>query len=157
VKVPRREAEAQEELAIERYDGAVWLLGEIRQALEPFNTEGELTSSQQARQTIETAAELLMSLNVPEVTAFAQKQVLSYLDELVAPLEWLEQTLAPWREGLDAKTEATIVWAWQHHQVLELAAGEGFPAPLQEVVKAFWEVLELFHRSSSLTEALHRS
>ena len=155
VKVPHPEAEAQEEQAIERYDVAVWLLGEIRQALAPFNTEGELTSSQQVRQTIETAAELLRSLHVPEVTAFAQAQVLSYLDELVAPLEWLEQTLAPWREELDAETEAAIVWAWQHRQVLELAAGEGFPAPLQEVVKAFWEVLELFHRSSNLTEALH--
>lgn len=32
--------------------------------------------------------------------------------------------------------------------------GEGFPEPLQGVVKAFWEVLELFHRSSSLAEAL---
>jgi len=35
-----------------------------------------------------------------------------------------------------------------------LEAGEGFPTSLQPVERAFWEVLSLFHRSSSLAESL---
>jgi hypothetical protein len=155
VKMPRREAEAQAEQAIDHYEGLVWLLAEIRQALEPFDANGHLASAQQARQTLEVAAELLVSLNVPEVIAFAQRQLLGHLDELLAPLEWLEQTLRPWREALDAETEALIVWAWQHRQGLALEAGQGFPEPLRGVVIAFWQTLNLFHRSSSLAESLH--
>lgn len=155
VKVPCSEAEAQEDQAIDHYERWVWLFDEVRQALEPFNVEGELSSSQQARQTLETAAELLISLNIPEVTTFAQKQVLNHLDEFLAPLEWLEQTLAPWREDLDLKTESLIVWAWKHRRVLSLEAGQDFPEHLQAVLRAFWETLELFHRSSSLAESLH--
>ena len=155
VKVPRDEAEAQEEQAIDHYDWWVWLFGEVRQALEPFNTEGELASAKKARQTIETATELLTSLNIPEVSDFAQRKVLDHLEELLAPLEWLEQTLAPWRKNLDPQTEASIVWAWKNRQILGLEAAQDLPESLQAVVSAFWETLELFHRSSSLAESLH--
>jgi nucleotide-binding universal stress UspA family protein len=155
VNVSRAEAEEQARQAIEHFDAWQWLFQEVRQALEPFNARGELTSARQARQTLQTAAELLMSLNLPEVTAFAQKQLLGHLDELVAPLEWLEQALAPWRQHLEPQIEAAIIWAWRHRQVLGLEAGQGFDQALKPVVCAFWERLELFHRSSSLAEALH--
>lgn len=79
----------------------------------------------------------------------------SFLVLHLAPLRWLEQTLACWREGLDEETETLILWAWQHQQTLGLTAGEGSPPALQPVVRAFWEALSLFHRSSSLAESLH--
>jgi nucleotide-binding universal stress UspA family protein len=109
LNVTPSQAEAQARQAIDHYDGWAWLFSEVRQALEPFNIRGELASAQQARQTLETAAELLMSLNIPEVTTFAQKHILGHLDELLAPLEWLEQSLAPWRQNLDPQTEAAII------------------------------------------------
>jgi hypothetical protein len=78
-----------------------------------------------------------------------------HLPALLAPLAWLEQTLAPYRHDLDPATEATILWAWRHRQALALAPGDGFPAHLQATVRAFWTALSFFHRSSSLAEALH--
>lgn len=154
VKVPRPQAEAQECQAIATYDGWNWLIQEVRQALEPLTSEGRLTTVAAARATVEAAAELMMELNHQEITAFAQK-LLDHLEELLAPLAWLEESLAPWRQGLDAATEALIGWAWQHREGLNLEAGEGFPVSLQPVVRAFWEVFSLFHRSSSLAESLH--
>jgi hypothetical protein len=154
VTVPRPQAEVQEQQAIATYDTWDWLLKEVRQALEPITPEGRLTTVVEARATVETAAELLLELKHKAITAFARK-LLKHLEELLAPLVWLEECLAPWRQELDATTEACIVWAWQQRQALHLEAGEGFPTALQPVVRAFWEALSLFHRSSSLAEALH--
>jgi hypothetical protein len=155
VKVAYSEAAVKASQAIDNYDALVWLLEEIRQALEPFNGRGELTSAQRVRETLETAVELLRALNIPDVTNFAQKEILAHLDELLAPLVWLEQMLAPWRKNLDAETEAFIIWAWKYRRALGLEVGRDFPEHLQAVVCAFWEILELFHRSSSLAESLH--
>lgn len=126
----------------------------MRQALEPITPEGRLTDVSEARKTVETAAQLLMALNHPEITSFAQK-LLDHLEELIAPLAWLEQSLKTCRDQLDPATETLIVWAWQHRHSLALGAGEGFPASLRPLVQAFWEAFSLFHRSSSLAEALH--
>ncbi len=154
VQVPRAQAEAQEVQAIAIYDGFVWLWGEIRQALEPITADGHLARVTQVRATVETAIELLLALNQPDITTLAHK-LLERLDEVLSPLVWLEQALAPWRRNLDPATETLIVWAWRHRQTLALAPGEGFPVALQPVVLAFWEALSLFHRSSSLAESLH--
>ena len=154
VKVPRAQAEAQEQQAIAIYDGWQWLIGEVRQALEPLTPEGQLNRVAEAQATLETAITLMRELGHEAVTSSAQ-QLQAHLEELLAPLVWLEEQLAPWQEGLDEATEALIGWAWQHREALELEAGDGFPAPLQPVVQAFWEALSLFHRSSSLAEALH--
>ena len=154
VKIGRSQAEAQEEQAIRHLDLWTWLFQEIRQALEPFNEQGQLTSAEGARQTLQTAICLLKSLENSVITTFADEFVKS-LDDLLAPLIWLEQALAPWRKNLDPETEALIVWAWQHRQSLDLEAGQGFPPNLQAIVMAFWEILALFHRSSSLAECLH--
>jgi hypothetical protein len=148
------EAEAEEREAISTYDLWVWLIGEVRQALEPITPQGRLTNVAEAKETVQTAAQLLMALNHKEVGAFAQK-LLDRLEALINPLTWLEKSLNPWREGLDAATETLIVWAWQNRHTLALEAGEGFPASLRPLVRAFWDVLEMFHRSSSLAEALH--
>lgn len=152
--LPRAQAEQQEERAIALYDLWVWLVGEVRQALEPLSPQGGLPKVAQARATVQTAAELLLALKNAQVMAFAH-HLQEHLEALLAPLTWLEEHLAPWREGLEAHIEALIVWAWQHQNALALQPGEGFPASLQPVVRAFWEGLSLFHRSSSLAEALH--
>jgi len=154
VKVPRPEAEAQERQAIATYDGWQWLLREVRQALEPLTPEGRLNPVAQARATLETAIELMQELGHEAVTAFAH-HLQAHLEDLLAPLIWLEEQLAPWRAGLDEATEALIGWAWQHRQALGLEAGDGFPASLRPVVQAFWAAFSLFHRASSLAEALH--
>src|SRR3972149_1772249 len=153
-KVALPQAEAEERQAIERLDAWEWLFHEIRQAIEPVSAQGQITSSQQARQTLEVALELLGTLNHESVQNFAD-QLREKLDELLAPLAWLEHSLAPWREGLDPPSEAFIVWAWQHQKELGIPADQALPADNTTRVAAFWEALSLFHRSSSLAESLH--
>jgi len=154
VTVPLPEAAAQEAQALTTYDLFVWLLGEVRQALEPRNANGCLTAVGAARSTVETALELLTSLPQAAIQALVQ-QLRTHLAALLAPLAWLEQTLAPYRQDLDPATETLILWAWQHRQALALAPGAGFPAHLQATVQAFWTALSFFQRSSSLAESLH--
>ncbi len=154
VNVPRPQAEAQEEQAIATYDNWAWLLQEVRQALEPLTATGRLNGVAEARATLETAIALMQELDHEAVTTFAS-HLQAHLEELLAPLAWLEAQLAPWREEVDEATATLIGWAWQHRQALGLKAGEGFPPSLQPVVQAFWEAFSLFHRSSSLAEALH--
>jgi hypothetical protein len=98
--------------------------------------------------------QLLQELGHPQVSTFAQK-LLARVEELVAPLAWLEQSLADWRKELDADTETFIGWAWLHRQTLAVDVAQDFPASLQPVAQAFWEILSLFHRSSSLAESFH--
>jgi hypothetical protein len=123
VKVELPQAEAEAHQAIEQLDAWEWLFHEIRQAIEPINTEGQIASSRQARQSVETALELLNTLNNETVQAFTN-QLAEKLDELVAPLEWLEQALAPWRAGLKPDLEAWIIWAWKHQKELEITLAE---------------------------------
>jgi hypothetical protein len=153
-KVSHVQAQQLESRAIECYDTWCWLFDELRQALQPFNARGELASSEEARQTLETVAVLLKSMDVSKVRSFARLKVLGHLEELIAPLAWLEETLAPYRIGLDAETEAFIVWAWHHRHSLNIDVDDLTDVPA-DVVRAFWSALELFHRASSLAESLH--
>jgi hypothetical protein len=154
VKVALPEAETQEGQAIQHLDIWEWLAREIRQALEPFDQQGSMASSLQARQTILTALELLETLNNASVREFTH-QLTEKLDDLLAPIEWLEQALALWREGLPPETEQLILWAWQNQKELGISCEQVLPAPYQDTVCAFWNAFSLFHRSSSLAESLH--
>jgi len=154
IKVPLPQAEIEEAHAIETFDNYCWLLSEIRQALEPITPESRIISVVETKATIETAVELLKELNHPDITAFAD-DLQEKTDELIAPLEWLEQQLAPVRRDLDVGTETFIIWAWQHRQDLSLNIAADFPEDLQPIAYAVWEALSLFHRSSSLAESLH--
>lgn len=151
VRVPLPQAEAEEAQALETYDLWCWLLQEIRQALEPITHE-RLVSLAETKATLTTAVALLKELNHPDITAFAD-DLQQKLPELLAPLEWLEQQLAPILQNLDQKTQSLILWAWQQRQELDLRSD--FPPALQPTVQAAWEALSLFHRSSSLAESLH--
>lgn len=154
VDVSLAEATEAEASAIDTYDAGYWLWREARRALEPIDERGQLTTTQAARETVEAAMELLQELGREDLTEFAQ-DLLDNLDDLVAPLTWLEECLAPWRQQVTAETEALILWAWQQRHALDLEPGAGFPAAQQPVVQAYWEILALFHRSSSLAESLH--
>jgi hypothetical protein len=153
-KVSYAEAQQLESQAIENYDTWCWLFDEMRQALGPFDGQGNLTSPREARQTLETVAELLKSLDVTKARSFARWQILGHLQELIAPLVWLEQTLAPYRVNLDPSTEAFILWTWQHRRALHIDVEDLAEVPA-DMAHAFWATLELFHRASSLAESLH--
>jgi hypothetical protein len=153
-KVALPQAEAEEQKAIAQLDAWEWLFHEIRQAIEPITPKGLIASGTQTRQTVETALGLLNTLDNPTIQSFTN-QLSEKLDELLAPLDWLEQALAPWREGLDPELEAFIIWAWKYQKELGISVEQVLSASQQDLVTAFWNALSLFHRSSSLAESLH--
>jgi hypothetical protein len=152
------EAQEYQQQTINRYDWFMWLHGEIRQALEPWTSTDILISTQQARETIQTAIVLLKELGDANINAYAKK-LAKHEDELLSPLVWLEQQLAPYRQSLDSSMEAAIIWAYRHWEELEESGMEnpyeGFPPELRPVIEAFWQALSTFHRSSSLAESIH--
>jgi hypothetical protein len=154
IKVPLPQAEIEEAQAIQVFDHWCWLLGEVRLALEPITPTCRIVSVAETQATIETAIELLKALARSDITAFAE-DLQEKLPELMAPLEWLEQHLTPLLDGLDADTQAFIVWAWQRRHELNLDIDTDIPEGLRSVVRAVWDTLGLFHRSSSLAESLH--
>jgi hypothetical protein len=154
VKTPLPEAEAAEAQAIATLDAWTWLLGEARQALEPFTPAGGIVLVAEAQATLETAIGLLKELGHRDSTAFAD-DLREKLPQLLAPLEWLEQQLTPVLQGLDAGTQAFILWTWRHRQELNLDIATDIPEDLRAVASAAWDILGWFHRSSSLAESLH--
>ncbi len=154
VKVARPEAEAHADRALAAYDQWVWLTQEIRQALEPFNPAGEFQPVAQARATLEAALQLLPLFDRADVAAFTQT-LQRHLDDLLAPLTWLAEHLQPVLAHLDAPTQAFLVWAWRHRQTFAFDPHRDVPPPLQPLAHRVWETLALWHRSSSLAEALH--
>lgn len=155
VKVELPQAEIEEQQAIETLDAWTWLLQEMRQALEPIHHQtGCIASTQLARQTLLTALELLKTIHNDAIQNFVEPFA-EKLDQLLSPLEWLEQALAPWRVGVDPKLEAFMIWAWKHQKELGITVEQVLPADQLDLVTAFWNALSLFHRSSSLAESLH--
>lgn len=150
VDLTAEEACQQEAQAIATYDNFCWLLAEVRQALEPITAFHRLQDPLQAQQTLVTAIELIQILPGKSSTAFAQ-QLQTHLDELLAPLHWLHETLASWRRNIPADLEAWILASWRNG----LHSLETIPAQWQRTATAIWEALALFHRSSSLAESLH--
>jgi Arc/MetJ family transcription regulator len=153
-KLELSQAEAEEQEAIAQLDAWEWLSHEIRLALEPITPQGLIASSQAARQTLETAIALLKTLENATIQGFTEP-LSEKLDELIAPLEWLQQALAAWREGVPAELEAYIVWAWKHQKELNLTIEQVLRSSQQDLVSAYWNALSLFHRSSSLAESFH--
>jgi hypothetical protein len=152
--LPLLQAEREEAQAIATFDQWCWLLGEIRQALEPLTPADTLVPAAQAQATLETAIALLKELAHADITAFADA-LQHKLPQLLAPLVWLEQQLTPLLADLEAPTQAFVLWAWQQRGALDLDSEADFPQPLRAVVRAVGDSLELFHRSSSLAESLH--
>jgi uncharacterized protein (DUF2267 family) len=150
VELSAAEALQKETQAIATYDNFCWLLAEVHQALEPISNQHHLQDPQQAQQTLETAIELFQSLPGKKLADFAQ-QLQDYLDELLAPLRWLQETLAPWCQNLPADLEAWILASWRNG----LHPLETIPTRWQRNATAIWDALALFHRSSSLAESLH--
>jgi len=132
VQTPLSQAEVQEAQAVATFDAWCWLLGEIRQALEPITPAGRLVSVADTQATKE--------LGHPQITAFAD-DLQEKLPQLLAPLEWLEQQLRPVLQGVDQETQAFILWAWQHRQELNLDMAADIPQELQAVVRVIWDIL----------------
>jgi hypothetical protein len=154
IKTPLAQAEVEEAQAIETFDIWTWLLGEIRQALEPVSPDCELVSAAGARATLETAIELIESVGRSDLSNFA-KSLRKKLDELLSPLEWLEHNLAPVFKDMDAESRRFILWARQNREALNFNLETDVPEALTAAARNAWDILELFHRSSSLAESLH--
>ena len=150
VELSAAEALQKENQAITTYDHFCWLLAEIQQALEPITNLHRLQVPYQAQQTLETAIELIQILPGKKLADFAQ-QLQDQLDELLAPLRWLDETLTPWCQNLPADLEAWILASWRN----SFQRLETIPAQWQRTAAAIWDALALFHRSSSLAESLH--
>jgi hypothetical protein len=150
VDLTAAEAQQQETQAIATYENFCWLLTEVHQALEPITNFRGLQDPLQAQQTLETAIELIHTLPGNSLSDFAQ-QLQDHLDELLAPLHWLYETLAPWRRNLPADLEAWILASWRNG----IQRLETVPAQWRRTAAAIWDAFALFHRSSSLAESLH--
>jgi hypothetical protein len=150
----RAEAETAESQAVQQVDAWQWLYAELRQALAPLTPQGSLQPVAVAQATAEAALALLKEVGQTAITAYAN-QVAEQLPALLAPLAALHQQLAACCQQLGAETAAFVGWAWQHRQALALTIERDFPAPLQPLVRTFWSALALYHRASSLAEALH--
>lgn len=155
-KLSLAEAETQETAAVETLDLWLWLLGEIRLALEPITPNGHIADPTLAQETISLATALLRQLERDDVTAFANK-IDKHLEALVAPLVQLESRLADARSTLSPNDEALITWLWQHQQEIEPDSSwlAWLPDPLQPIADCFGQALRLFHRASSLAESIH--
>lgn len=153
-KMEFAQALAEEASAIALHDQWNWLLQQTRQALEPFSPENTLQSSENARATLVAAAELFKTLDNADITAFAE-HLLEKLDELVAPLAWLEAALMPLLSQMTTQQQAFLLWAWQNRQTQSLDIEIHFPKHLQTLVSMCCTILGSFHRSSSLAESLH--
>jgi len=153
-QVPLPQAEVEETKAIGLFDNWCWLLSEVRLALKPITPTYHIVSVADTKATVATAVELLKELDHPAVMALADN-LREKLPELLAPLEWLEQQLTPMLKNLDADAQAFIIWTWQHRQELNLNIDTDIPEALRSVVRTAWDILALFHRSSSLAESLH--
>jgi hypothetical protein len=154
IKVPLPQAEVEEAQAVEIFDLWCWLLGEIRQALEPITPAYHVVSVAETQATLETALELLKELEHSGITSFVD-DFQDKISELLAPLEWLEQQLTPVFKNLDADSLAFIIWVCQHRQALNLDIETDIPEMLRSIVCTVQDTMDLFHRSSSLAESLH--
>jgi hypothetical protein len=150
-----RQAQQREEEAIEHYDSFVWLLREIRRSLDPWQRGYRLTSSSDSRDTIQTALRLMMNEIVDLRARRFACDTSAHINDLISPLQWLEDQLEPLRSQLDTETEAAIIWSFRHRDELCMEARDGFPQELGSLVEEYWRVLGLFHRSSSLAESFH--
>jgi hypothetical protein len=144
------EAAQKEDQALETHDDFCWLLSEIRQALEPIRADYSIQDPQQARGVLETALALLADLPGKKLALFVDK-LHNHMDELLAPLVWLHERLAPWLRHLPPEMASWIVASRQHDHC-QLA---DLPPQWHKTATAIWDALALFHRSSSLAEALH--
>jgi len=147
-------AEEMETTSIETLDLWLWLLQEVRLALEPITPLGQICSSPVARSNIEAAIALMDELGREDISKFAQK-LHNYLDDLMAPLVELENRLAAVRATLSDEDEKLITFIWQQRQELTSPWTEMFPKAWQATVQAFDKALSLFHRASSLAESIY--
>jgi hypothetical protein len=154
IKVPLPQAQVEEAKALEIFDLWCWLLSEMRLALEPITPAYGIASGVETQATLETAIELLRQLDHSGITAFAD-DLQEKLPELLAPLQWLEQQLKPLLNGLKADTHTFIIWAWQNRHEWDFNPDADVPDTLRPLMCAVWDILSLFHRSSSLAESLH--
>ena len=154
IDVSLNQAEIDEEQAIYLFDCWCWLLSEARQVLEPITPSHAIVSVIHTEETLETAIALLNELDQPQITAFAD-DLARKMTELLSPLAWLEDHLAPQLAPLDTQTQAFLIWTWQQRHSLAIDIEADIPERLQPVAHAVWESLDLFHRSSSLAESLH--
>lgn len=145
--------------AIRRSDDYCWLVGVVRETLEPLDARsGRLHAASWSRPQLGAVASLLREMTDPRVAKVAGRLERA-TDELVAYQDELAKQVAPWIAQVGEETVALIGWAWRHRQALGLTtlgeAAAAFPVDQQEAVKAIWAILDRVHRGSSLVECIN--
>lgn len=157
VSVPDAVAASQD--AIHRYDAYAWLVGVVRETLDPVDARsGRLRQAPESRQELAAVVALLREEADPLVTKAAGRLERA-IDDLVAYQDRLGAEVAPWLAQVGEEVGALIGWAWRHRQALGLTtpdtAALAFPVPQREAVQAIWAALERIHRGSSLVECIN--
>lgn len=153
------DAVAASAVAIQRSDDYAWLVGQVRETLEPVDARtGRLHAADGSRQELLAVASLLREWGDEPVTKIAGRLERAVPD-LVAYQEVLAQHCAPWVAQVGEATVALIAWAWRHRQGLGLttpaAVAAAFPGDQQPAVDALWAILDGVHRGSSLVECVN--
>lgn len=151
---PIQAAEMAEQEKIEQLDLWLWLLGEVRQALDPITHHQQLQSPHSARDTLETAIDLMAELKRADIDKFRLK-LSKYLDALLAPLAQLNRRLAHLCANMSPEQEAEIIWACQYRQQFTVSWSELLSPALHPIAHQFERAFSLFHRASSLAESIH--
>jgi hypothetical protein len=152
--LPVEEAQSQAETAHQQFHLFAWLLDELCQTLGCTQFNGTLRDPAITAEEFDLLVTWMESLSDPDVRGFAHN-LQRLRNQLLAPLQELTHSLAPWRANLDPEWEALIIWAFQHRQSAHIQLERDFPADLWDTVRAFWFALDHLHRASSHVEAFH--
>jgi hypothetical protein len=136
------------------YDAWSWLFRELRHTCQLTQPSGRLFQLEPLRQSLAAILDLMVSLQVPAITTFAN-HLLELRDLILAPFVSLEQALAPWRSRLPIELETFLLWAWSQRASFNFQIQRDLPLAVQPVAQAVWDALTQFHRTSCMAECVH--
>lgn len=155
------QATAAAEAARQRGQAGLYLYRDVRDALNPVDTDGQLIPEALARATVAAAAELFREIGgqaipLADLLEGAQAQVHVFRARF-------EQTYQDLVRRYGADLVAFVGWAWFHHRALHvllptseerLRTDWGLQVPLAAVAE-IWHCLRNSHRSSSINEGFN--
>jgi hypothetical protein len=158
-KLKLEDALSQSRRAMQSYDDYCYLVGVVREVMEPVDgPSGKLHRSLESREDLRAVVALLQEWQDHRVTRVAGRLDRA-IDGLVIYQDQLAKQLAPWIAQLGEDRVALICWSWRYRKGLGLMTPEAlekaFPEEQQTEVKAIWAALDNTHRASSLVECIN--